>query len=253
MCRLLAIVGKIDEKLKSKTLENFQRLAQYGYIAPKIEKGHKDGWGIVAYKGGKISMEEKDLKSAYGNMKYSKAVSALEKTEQDIIIAHLRKATVGKRSIKNVHPFIFGNLTFCQNGTIKESEKIPLESKYAKLVKGETDSEKFFFFILQNLEKYKNRRADFVQKNIKNSLEFIKSNFDYTAINLIFSDGKNLWASREVNTKNEIVRRHKLLKYYSLFIGVDKHRKFSMISSEKIKIKDVSWRLLKNHEFLRVA
>jgi predicted glutamine amidotransferase len=252
MCRLLAIIGKIDKKTESKILEEFRYLSKYGYIAPEIEVGHPDGWGMVAYEKNKICYIKKSIFSAYQDRKYLEAIDSLGRMKEDILMAHLRRATVGDRNIKNVHPFIFDNFTFCQNGTILGSNKIPLASKYKKLIQGKTDSEKAFFLMMQKINLHKNKSKSVVQKSILNAVNFIKNNFDYTAFNFILSDGKNVWAMRNINNKNALVIENKLTNYYSLFLGINENSNYKVVASEKIKIQGVSWKLLRNDELLEI-
>jgi len=226
-------------------------LAEYGNTPKGFGKGHKDGWGIVAYEKGKSVLFERNYKNAYKDPKYLKASEKAEKRKSDILIAHLRKASVGANNLNNAHPFLKGNFSFCQNGTIFGSEKIPLKAKFEKIIKGSTDSERFFLYSLQLLEGKKKAEPAIIRKAIKNGVSYIRKNLDFSAINTIFSDGKYLWALREVNEKNKFVKEKKLLdQYYSLFIG--KSDDCDMISSEKMPFKNVKWKTIKNHELIEI-
>lgn len=250
MCRILAISGKINHQESALILEKFQRLAEFGKI-PGASKGHKDGWGIVAYEKGKPFLHARNYKDAFKDPKYSAAVEGLKDKKIDIVISHLRKASVGSRNTKNSHPFAQDNFSFCQNGTVFDSKKISLTAKSKKIVKGNSDSEKLFAYVLQCLNEKKKTDAKTISKAINESVEYIRKNFDYTAMNIVFSDGKQIWALREVNEKNFFVKKYKLLDYYSLLIG--KGDGYSVICSEKLPIKNVQWKAIKNHELLRIS
>lgn len=250
MCRILAISGKIDHQKSALILEKFQRLAEFGKV-PGANKGHKDGWGIVAYAKGKPFLYARNYKDAFKDQKYSAAVEGLKDKKFDIIIGHLRKASVGSKNTKNSHPFVCGAFSFCQNGTVLDSKKIPLTAKFKKIVKGNSDSEKLFAYILQCLNEKKKTDVKTISKTINESLRYIKKNFDYTAMNIVFSDGKSIWALREVNEKNSFVKKYKLMSYYSLFIG--KGDGYFVVCSEKLPLKNIQWKVIKNHEMMRIS
>jgi glutamine amidotransferase len=249
MCRILAIAGKINHQESALILEEFQRLAEFGKV-PGASNGHKDGWGIVAYSKGKPFLYARNYKDAFKDQKYSVAVEGLKNKKLDIIIGHLRKASVGSKNTENSHPFVRGAFSFCQNGTVMDSQKIPLKTKFKKIVKGNSDSERLFVYILQRLNEKKKTNTETIGETIKESAEYIQKNFDYTAMNMVFSDGKQIWALREVNEKNSFVKKYKLISYYSLFIG--RGDGFSIICSEKLPLKTLQWKAIKNHEISRI-
>jgi len=246
MCRLIAIIGKSENT--ALLLEQFQLLAHNGQV-PGASSGHKDGWGIVGYQKGKMTIYERDSKDAFKNEKYSRAVKKVLKARADIIIGHLRKASVGKNRLENTHPFIFKNVSFAQNGTVFQSEKISLQSKFAKQIRGTSDSERLFYFILQDADKCK---SNDIRQSIMSSVKNIRQQLDYTAMNILISDGTRLWALREVNEKNEIVKEEKLIQYYTLFVGIEKKSGAIIIASEKTKIRGIQWSALKNHEMIEI-
>lgn len=251
MCRILSISGKIEYQKTREILKKFQELAEYGKVPGASENGHKDGWGILAYKRGQPVFLEKDFKNAFCDSGFEKGVDKSLEQNPDIMISHLRKASVGIKNINNTHPFVFDKYSFCQNGTVFESKKIPLNEKSRKMLRGTTDSERLFAFILQNLRDCKKTDPSIIRNSIKKSIKYIRNNFDYTAMNLIFSDEKYVWALREVNEKNKFVRKYKLMNYYSLFIGTGK--KYSIVSSEKLALGGVKWKDLKNHELVKIS
>lgn len=250
MCRIVAISGKIEYKEAAEILHKFQRLSEYGKVAKGSTNGHKDGWGILAYEKGDPFLLAKNYRNAFRDSKYLKAREKLEGKNANIIISHLRKASVGVKNINNAHPFVYDNYSFCQNGTIFGSEKIPLKTKFKKIIKGKTDSEKFFAYILQFLGEYKKINSNAVRSAIKKSITCVRTNFDFTAINMIFSDGKYIWALREVNEKNKYVIEQKMFNYYSLFIGTGK--KDNIVCSERLLLKDIKWKTVKNHELIEI-
>jgi predicted glutamine amidotransferase len=250
MCRILSISGKIEYKKTTEIIQKFQRLAEYGKVPKGAGKGHKDGWGILAYEKNKPELFVRNYRNAIRDPIYLKTVEGLKESGVDIVISHLRKASVGVKNINNAHPFVYENYSFCQNGTIFGNEKIPLKVKFKNLVRGETDSEKLFVYILQFLSEHKKSDALSIRNAIKKAIINVRENFDFTASNMIFSDGKYIWALREVNEKNKYVIKKKMADYYSLFIGVGK--KYNIICSERLLLKDVKWKTMQNHELVEI-
>lgn len=250
MCRLLSISGKIKYSEILVITKKFRQLAENGNIPIGTSKGHKDGWGFVAYEKGKPVLFARSPKDAFIDAQYLHAVGRLKNKKPNIVIGHLRKAFVGAKNISNAQPFRQGKYSFCHNGTVLASEKISLKNKFKKIIKGGTDSEKFFAFLLQLLAEHKKPNSRIIRGSIKKAVNYMRKNLDFTALNIVFSDGKCVWVLREVNEKNSTVIEKRLVNYYSLYIG--KGKLYSVASSEKLTLKNVKWKAMKNHELIEI-
>jgi len=246
MCRLLAIKNKINDKDLKIVSNAFRKQSQFGKVPKGSNKGHKDGWGFVTYNLGKVALFKRSYNDAYSDNGYKIVENKILEESRDIIIGHLRKSSIGKSSINNSHPFVYKNFSFCQNGTIFNSERIRLKSKYKKLIKGDTDSERLFYFILGEVEE------KMTKSQIEKAIKKIRKGFDYTAMNILLSDGKKLFVLRDINLNNKEVKKLKMKDYYSLFIGINKKEKYTIIASEKIEINGVNWQQMKNEEFIEI-
>lgn len=251
MCRLLALINSKGEEAWT-TLDRFRNLAKTGKVPPKSAIGHKDGWGIAAYKKGEVVYFFKNKDNALDDEEYQKTVHELEKINPNAIIGHLRKSSCGLNKIENTHPFENGNYIFCHNGTIFNSGKIPLNDEFRKLAKGETDSEKLFLYILQILKESKKSTPKITESAILRAIARIRNNMDYTAMNFIFSNGEFLWALRDFNENNAIVKKENLGDYYSLYVGLNKKRKSLVVSSEVLKLESAEWKEIKNKELIKI-
>ncbi len=189
MCRLLGLIANKPVDLKF-SLMKFRELSA----------DNPDGWGIGWYEKNSpqvfkqgISAQEKESQLPHKS-KYVKS---------NIIIAHVRKGTGAKPSIRNSHPFKYKNWLFAHNGSVDREDLLALlKAKYMKSLEGETDSEVYFYWILQCIEESKD-----IINGIRKSLEIIKSQ-GYTGLNFLLSDGKCLYAFRYASCcKN----------YYSLY------------------------------------
>jgi len=247
MCRLLAIKGKISQADLAFVLGEFKKQAVIGRVPHGVKPGHRDGWGFSVYQKGKVKIYERSNQDASQDKKYDQTVNKILKIDSQIIIGHLRKASVGENNAKNNHPFVYKNFSFCHNGKILESDKIKIKAKFKKSIKGSTDSERLFYFILGNLTTSIKLKVDFIK-----AIKKIKKDFDYTGLNLLFSNGRKLIAIREVNLKNKVVKEKKMLGYYGLFVGINKKYSYQIVASEKIKLPGTSWRLMKNAEIIEL-
>jgi len=112
---------------------------------------HKDGWGIAFFRNNTFDVYMDDLPAA-------KSALADEINRADIkaktVIAHIRKATVGEVKLSNCHPFqreLWGKTwLFCHNGDLKSFNPV-LDGQFQ--VRGDTDSEQAFCYLLQKLER----------------------------------------------------------------------------------------------------
>lgn len=249
MCRIIAINGKIQQPLLLELLSQFGRLAESGKVRRGTTPGHKDGWGIAGYKDGIISLREKEVASAARSSKFMTAINVLSATSPDLIVGHLRKASVGGNSIENTQPYWLGNLTFCHNGTVNNFKNIPLSPEYAKLRKGTSDSEWLFLRIAESINSQPSMAQ---QQKIEKIVHEVRT-LDYSAFIIILTDGKNVWVLREVNEQNISVRKDNALDdYYTLFLGTsDEGAK--IVCSEKLEIQGIEWRSIKNHELVVIT
>jgi glutamine amidotransferase len=71
-----------------------------------------------------------------------------------VLIAHIRQKTVGPTSIDNTHPFTQDGWVFAHNGTIKDQAwmRDQISPERRSQVRGQTDSEQLFAFLLTRLD-----------------------------------------------------------------------------------------------------
>ncbi|MGM9605488.1 MAG: class II glutamine amidotransferase [Faecousia sp.] len=111
---------------------------------------HPDGWGLARFYGNSVSLEKEPvsaLESVYLKNRLTDGI------REDVLIAHIRKASVGNLSYRNTHPFArrdaSGRLwTLAHNGTIFESPEL---APYAQIQKGSTDSERILYDLVDRI------------------------------------------------------------------------------------------------------
>ncbi len=244
MCRLIAIINE-EEKGISEALPKFRALSINGVVPPHTDPGHRDGWGIAAYRGGEILFLEKNPKPAAEDPRYEVALERTLKEKPSLVLGHLRKASVGSVKSENTQPYQLDPYVFCHNGKVSDYAKLELKPEYLKLKKGDTDSEIVFLFLVQTIREKGNVVGGFLEvaKRLRT--------MDYTAVNLLFSDGKAFIAMKEVNEENEGVKKMNLCdSYYTLFQGKDVSGATKFVCSEPLEVPGISWIPIANHQIV---
>lgn len=142
MCRLFALIA---EHSKSPELPDlmvpFRAQARY----------HPHGWGIGWYFNGGVQVE----KAPTAANEDPRFVTTCMSTDSNIVIAHLRKGSVGGYTPENTHPFSYGEFIFAHNGTVHPKwpflDMLPPE--YRGRLLGQTDSEQLFHWLLYQIDK----------------------------------------------------------------------------------------------------
>ena len=110
-----------------------------------------DGWGLALFDGNSASIEKEPISSA--ESVYLKHRLSDEIVE-DVVLAHIRKASKGGLEYRNCHPFkrrdASGRLwTLIHNGTIFESA---LVDAYIGKQHGGTDSERILYYLIDQID-----------------------------------------------------------------------------------------------------
>jgi glutamine amidotransferase len=246
MCRLLGIIPSRDASELQQALSGFRLQAHTGIVPAGIEKGHRDGWGLFAYTQHVLGMAVKHPEDAAEDPRYAAAVEGIAGKKPELVIGHLRKASQGARRLANTHPFAWNGVTFCHNGTIKNPEDILLTRDYEARCRGETDSERFFMFIMQCAKGDTSGEA--IRKGIAEALRVARSSLDFTALNMLISNGEYLWAVREIHESDAVIQTQThLAAYYSLMLGADSAQTCTIVASEPITLPVITWQPLQNH------
>jgi glutamine amidotransferase len=114
-----------------------------------------------------------------------------------LLVAHIRRGTVGKRSLLNTHPFVRGAWVFAHNGTIEDKGFLESRASATRLaeVEGETDSELLFAYLLTAIDRASVADRDHALAEAVAAITQIRSR-DEAACNFLLSDGHTLYAHR---------------------------------------------------------
>ena len=148
MCRLFGFRSVIPSQVHASLVDAENALGAQS-------NAHPDGWGVAYYVDGSPHVT-KSPTHALGDQLFHR-LSGLVSSET--VLAHVRKATQGSKSLLNCHPFQFGRWVFAHNGDIPgfadglaPSLREEIAPRLRRFVLGDTDSETIFFIFLTLLE-----------------------------------------------------------------------------------------------------
>lgn len=162
MARLIGFIGNRPDlgaraiKLEKTALAIRRRPVPVavGGGAPDVSgESQPSSWGVGFYQGSEILLKRRPIDDR-------RELSFEEMTEglkTDILIAHVRTATVGANTTENTHPFRYRQWLFAHTGTLPSFDKLrgrlsdSLPLFLRKDVRGETDSELLFHLFLSFL------------------------------------------------------------------------------------------------------
>jgi predicted glutamine amidotransferase len=117
---------------------------------------HPDGWGVAFYVDGAPHVTRSPT-TALGDALFHRLSGVVS---SETVLAHVRKATQGSRTVFNCHPFQYGRWVFAHNGDIpnfeskREALLAQVAPRFRRFIMGDTDSEVLFFLFLTALEAF---------------------------------------------------------------------------------------------------
>lgn len=210
MCRLYGFCATEPTKVEC-TLVHAQNALLAQSESDTSGKSHSEGWGIATFADGEPRVERQAWAAYHGEHFQRAAANVYAKT----VLAHVRRATVGEPSLLNTHPFASGPWAFAHNGTVPLFKNIQSElltritPKYQKNIQGETDSEHVFAYIRTLMDNAEYQSVSSLLRHIAKTIENLVLEQDPTAklgLNMILTNGENIWGTRLGRTLFYIVR-----------------------------------------------
>jgi predicted glutamine amidotransferase len=186
MCRLFGMSGGREPvRATFWLLEAPDSLAQQSRREP-------DGTGLGTFEDGRPMVYKQPL-AAYQDKRFAQEARELC---SPTFIAHVRYASTGAVILKNTHPFEQSGRLFAHNGVIGDLPALEQELGDAlALVKGDTDSERFFALITREI----GRTGD-VGEAIGRAARWVAEHLPVFALNLVLIGPTDLWALRYPET-----------------------------------------------------
>jgi glutamine amidotransferase len=152
VCRLYGFRANEETKVEC-TLARAQNALMIQSKADLRGLSHVDGWGIGYYPNGTPSVDRRAT-AAHQDIHFARTA---ERVYSRTVVAHVRRATVGKPLLENTHPFTHGRWLFAHNGTVTGWEEVRprMEAEVPEELfrhrRGSTDSELAFYWLLARL------------------------------------------------------------------------------------------------------
>ena len=199
MCRLLGVVS-------SETTDYRFSLHQAPSSLAALSPDHPDGWGLAVHAAERGWTLHKDATAAHADPRFHREAAA---ERGEILVAHVRKRTVGPIGIANTHPFSRGRWVFAHNGTIRELDWLAARTSAARRaeVEGDTDSERFFAYLLSAIDAG-DARGESPDDALWHAAREARSVPGFGPCNFLLSDGRTLWAHRSGRTLFALLRGH---------------------------------------------
>lgn len=214
MCRLLAYLGTpivIDKLL----YQPKNSLITQSYDSKEREEPlNGDGFGIGFYV--PIHTEPITFVSINPAWNNRNLRNLSPKVRTSCLVAHVRAASVGDVSESNCHPFQYKEILCLHNGGIEEFQKIKrklrggLSDEMYNWIKGQTDSEHIFAYLLTYLFKnHKEITEETVVDAFENTFRHLNVLMKEAGIkepaylNMVFTKGSFIVATRYVSDPNE--------------------------------------------------
>jgi glutamine amidotransferase len=153
-----------------------------------------DGTGLGWYdRDGRPHVSKQPL-AAYEDAAFARRA---HEVASSTFIAHIRFASTGSLQRQNTHPFEQRARVFAHNGVIEELPTLEAHlGADLGLVKGDTDSERFFALITREIA----ARDGDVEGGIVAACEWVAANLPVFAINFVLATAQGLWALRYPQT-----------------------------------------------------
>jgi predicted glutamine amidotransferase len=184
MCRLLGVASSEATDFRFSLRAAPRSLA---VLSPK----HPDGWGVAVHDDVAGWTVVKHAGCAGEDERFATAIG----TRGRMLLAHVRKRTVGAVSAENTHPFRRGRWVFAHNGTIEDTRFIAEHTSAARRaeIEGATDSERLFAYLLTALDGCVS--ADDVPAALERAMRAAIAEAKFSA-NFLLADGACLYAHR---------------------------------------------------------
>ncbi len=213
-----------------------------------------DGTGLGWFDQDGAPRLEKQPIAAYGDAQFAREAREILSRS---FVAHIRFASTGALELSNTHPFELAGRLFAHNGVIENMAALDrhLESDL-ELVKGDTDSERFFALITREIE----AAGGNVAAGIEAACGWVAQQLPILAINFVLATPDSVWALRypETHPLYLLEREPGEALEHSSTLGSRVHsqagagRPLAVIASERMD-SDPGWTLLPSGELIQIT
>jgi glutamine amidotransferase len=149
-----------------------------------------DGSGIGFFDPAGTPVLDKQPEAAYTDAEFLRET---RQARSETFVAHVRYATAGRRTLANTHPFAMRGRIMAHNGGLGGLDRLEEQlGPYRDLVGGDTDSERYFALITQQVDVH----AGDVAAGIAAAARWIAERLPVSSLNAIVAAAGELWALR---------------------------------------------------------
>ena len=149
-----------------------------------------DGAGLGFFGPAGEPVLDKQPEPAFSDQEF---IREARQAESSTFVAHVRLASTGGRTMQNTHPFVMDGRVMAHNGGFGELAQLESElGSYARLVLGDTDSERYFALITKEIDAH----GGDVGAGIVAAASWIAERLPVSALNTIVATPGELWALR---------------------------------------------------------
>ena len=185
MCRLMGYVSQAESSFPAQVGKDFEE-----FIA--LSSVHCDGWGISTNdRHHAHTVLEKKVEAAAESSTFKTVITD---NAADGALLHLRWATKGlNNSENNTHPFVYGDYSFIHNGSIFPPDSFAqfIDEKFKSLIIGDTDSERYFYLLMGQIEKLG------LVGGIKSTIAIVKEHGKTTSLNFMLMNNETFVVASE--------------------------------------------------------
>jgi glutamine amidotransferase len=222
-----------------------------------VAQSHRepDGTGLGYFTAGAEPRVDKRAIAAFADRSFAREARDVE---SETFVAHIRFATNGGLTRENTHPFEQEGRLLAHNGVIGDLAKLEARlGSYRRLVKGDTDSERFFALASLEIDQHDGD----VTAGLIAAARWVAQELPLFALNVVLSTRDELWALRYPETHTLYVLERTpgdALEHASSVGTIRVHssalggRSAVVVASEPMD-EDPAWRLLASGELLHAG
>jgi glutamine amidotransferase len=181
MCRLFGLATSEPVKATFWLLEAPDSLAEQSRRNP-------DGYGLATFS--PDVLVEKRPVAAYQDEAFAREAN---ERESPAFLAHVRYASTGRIALANTHPFEHDGVVFAHNGHIEGLDALETElGAYRELVKGDTDSERFFALVIKERDAHDGDLA----AGLVAAARWVAAHLPLYALNCLLTTASDMYALR---------------------------------------------------------
>jgi glutamine amidotransferase len=212
-----------------------------------------DGTGLGWFDERGAPHVSKQAHAAYDDRRFAREA---REVSSRTFVAHIRFASTGALELRNTHPFEEDGRLFAHNGVIEDLPALEAQlGEDLRLVKGDTDSERFFALITREIAAH----GGDVHAGIASACSWVAANLPVFAINFVLADTAGVWALRYPETHPLYILEREAgepLRHESS-LGTRVHaeqgasRPLAVLASERMD-GDPGWRPLRPGELVHI-